>query len=195
VLLATAQREKQPFAACSAKFGGMRLVACNLREHGSAILEILNDAIVNSTALYDYRPREPESMPAWFEHKQAGHFPVWGALDEADALLGFATYDTFRVRPAYKYSVEHSVYVASGQRARGVGKALMQQLITSALDQQLHTLIGGIDSANATSIAFHQKLGFVHAGTMMQAGFKFGRWLDLAFYQLILATPVEPRDG
>ena len=178
-----------------ASFGRMRLVACTLREHGVAILDILNDAIANSTALYDYRPREPESMTSWFEHKQAGQFPVWGALDEAGALLGFATYDTFRARPAYKYSVEHSVYVASGQRARGVGKALMQQLIASALDQQLHTLIGGIDTANAASLAFHQKLGFVHAGTIKQAGFKFGRWLDLAFYQLILSTPAEPRDG
>jgi L-amino acid N-acyltransferase YncA len=173
----------------------MRLVACNLREHGGAILDILNDAIVNSTALYDYRPREPESMTSWFEQKQAGTLPVWGALDDAGALLGFASYGSFRPRPAYKYAVEHSVYVASGRRGRGVGTVLMQRLIESALDQQLHTLIGGIDTANAASIAFHQKLGFVHAGTIKQAGFKFGRWLDLAFYQLILSTPAEPRDG
>jgi phosphinothricin acetyltransferase len=173
----------------------MRLVACSLAEHGGAILEILNDAIVSSTALYDYRPREPASMQGWFEAKQAGGFPVWGALDEAGALLGFASYGSFRAWPAYKYSAEHSVYVARGQRGRGVGTSLMRRLVESATAQQLHTLIGGIDAENADSVAFHQKLGFVHAGTIKQAGFKFGRWLDLAFYQLLLPTPAAPSDG
>ena len=173
----------------------MRLVQCSLSEHGGAILEILNDAIVSSTALYDYVARGPESMAAWFETKRAGDFPVWGAVDDQGELLGFASYGTFRVRPAYKYSVEHSVYVARQQRGRGVGSALMRRLIQSATEQQLHTLIGGIDASNTDSIAFHEKLGFVHAGTVKQAGFKFQRWLDLAFYQLILPTPDEPRDG
>lgn len=172
----------------------MQLVACSLGEHGPAMLEILNDAIVNSTALYDYRPRGPESMEAWFAAKAAGGFPAWAAIDERGALLGFASYGTFRVRPAYKYSVEHSVYVHHAARGRGVGRALMQRLIASAAEQQLHTLIGGIDASNEASIAFHEKLGFVHTGTIKQAGFKFGRWLDLAFYQLILATPAAPHD-
>lgn len=173
----------------------MRLVQCSLYEHGGAILEILNEAIVTSTALYDYRPREPSSMQGWFETKRAGSFPVWGAVDDAGALLGFASYGTFRERPAYKYSVEHSVYVANGQRGLGVGTALMQRLIQSATEQQLHALIGGIDAGNQQSIAFHRKLGFVHAGTIKEAGFKFQRWLDLAFYQLLLPTPSAPSDG
>jgi phosphinothricin acetyltransferase len=173
----------------------MRLVECSLSEHGSAILEILNDAIVSSTALYDYRPRDPGSMRGWFETKRAGEFPVWGALHDSGALLGFASYGSFRAWPAYKYTVEHSVYVARGQRGQGVGTALMQRLIRSAIEQQLHALIGGIDASNQESIAFHQKLGFVHAGTIKEAGFKFQRWLDLAFYQLILPTPHAPSDG
>lgn len=173
----------------------MRLVACSLSEHGSAILAILNDAIVSSTALYDYRPREPESMLGWFEAKRVGRFPVWGAVDDAGTLMGFATYGTFRAFAAYKYSVEHSVYVAREGRGRGVGTRLMRRLIQSAEEQQLHALIGGIDASNQESIAFHQKLGFVHAGTIKEAGFKFQRWLDLAFYQLILPTPSAPSDG
>jgi phosphinothricin acetyltransferase len=173
----------------------MRLVLCSQVEHGGAILEILNDAIATSTALYDYQPRPPESMVAWFEAKRVGQFPVWGALDEAGTLLGFASYGTFRAWPAYKYSVEHSVYVARTARGRGVGKELMQRLIGSATQQQKHVMIGGIDAQNADSVAFHRKLGFVHAGTIEQAGFKFGRWLDLAFYQLILPTPFTPTDG
>jgi len=173
----------------------MRLVQCSLSEHGGSILEILNDAIVSSTALYDYRPREPNSMIDWFEAKRVGGFPVLGAVDDEDTLLGFASYGSFRGWPAYKYSVEHSIYVARGQRGRGVGTALMRRLIQSAIEQERHTLIGGIDASNADSVAFHEKLGFVHAGTIKQAGFKFERWLDLAFYQLILPTPAEPRDG
>ena len=173
----------------------MRLVECTLAEHGVQILEILNDAIATSTALYDYHPRELASMAAWFEAKERAGFPVWGALGASAELLGFATYGTFRAWPAYKYSVEHSVYVRRDSRGRGVGKALLQQLIQSAMQQQLHVMIGGIDADNAESVAFHQRLGFSHAGTVKQAGFKFGRWLDLAFYQLILATPLLPKDG
>lgn len=173
----------------------MQLVACSLAEHGGAILEILNDAIANSTALYDYRPREPSSMLGWFEAKRAGHFPVWGALDAAGSLQGFASYGSFRAWPAYKYSVEHSVYVARGHRGQGVGTQLMRRLVQSATEQQLHALIGGIDATNTASVAFHERLGFVHAGTIKEAGFKFGRWLDLAFYQLLLPTPTTPIDG
>jgi L-amino acid N-acyltransferase len=71
----------------------------------------------------------------------------------------------------------------------------MQQLITVAQQQNYHTLIGGIDMSNASSIALHEKLGFTHAGTIKQAGFKFGQWLDLGFYQLVLETPTRPIDG
>ena len=173
----------------------MQLVECNLVEHGGAILEILNDAILSSTALYDYAPREPASMTGWFAAKQLGQIPVWGAVDVHGGLLGFATYGTFRPFPAFKYSVEHSVYVRLGERGRGVGKTLMQRLIESAKAQQYHVMVGAIDAANEASVAFHQRLGFEHSGTVRQAGFKFGRWLDLAFYQLLLPTPHAPLDG
>ena len=171
------------------------IIDCNQAQHASAILDILNEAIANSTALYDYRPRSLESMQRWFESKTAGDFPVLGAVDERGQLLGFASYDTFRARPAYKYTVEHSVYVHVDQRGRGIGRELLQQLLARARAQQLHVLVGGIDASNAASIALHEALGFVHAGTIRQAGFKFGRWLDLAFYQLVLETPLSPVDG
>jgi phosphinothricin acetyltransferase len=173
----------------------MQFVACNHDAHANAILDIFNDAILHSTALYDYEPRALQSMDSWFKNKASGRFPVIGAIGYAGDLLGFATYGSFRDRPAYKYSVEHSVYVHRDRRGRGIGLALMRQLIATATDQQYHTVIGGIDASNPGSIALHEKLGFVHCGTIRQAGFKFGRWLDLAFYQLLLSTPAHPIDG
>jgi L-amino acid N-acyltransferase YncA len=172
-----------------------RLVDCTPGDHAAAILEILNDAIVHSTALYDYRPRTPDSMVAWFAAKAAGRFPVIGAVDDAGTLLGFASYGTFRAWPAYKYSVEHSVYVHRDHRGRGVGRLLMEALIAAARAGDLHVMVGGIDTTNRGSIALHEKLGFRHAGTVREAGFKFGRWLDLGFWQLVLETPVRPVDG
>jgi L-amino acid N-acyltransferase len=173
----------------------MQFVACTCESHATPILEIFNEAIVNSTALYDYKPRAPESMAGWFKAKEAGRFPVIGAVADDAQLLGFASYGTFRAWPAYKYSIEHSVYVHKDQRGRGIGLALMRQLIAAAREQQYHVMVGGIDVVNGGSIALHRKLGFEHAGTIRQAGFKFGRWLDLAFYQLLLDTPAHPVDG
>ena len=173
----------------------MQIVYCTCERHANAILDILNDAIVNSTALYDYVPRPPESMVNWFTAKENGRFPVIGIEDQSGMLLGFASYGTFRGWPAYKYSVEHSVYVHKGHRGKGLGPILMQQLMTAAKDQNYHVLVGGIDVDNAASIALHEKLGFTHPGTIRQAAYKFDRWLDLAFYQLILETPVQPVDG
>lgn len=173
----------------------MKLVDCTLERHGAAILAIFNHAIEHSTALYDYRPRPPESMGPWFAAKTASAFPVIGLEDDDGSLLGFASYGTFRAWPAYKYSVEHSVYVHHDWRGQGLGRVLMQRLIAAARAQGRHVMVGGIDMANAGSIALHEGLGFVHAGTITQAGFKFGRWLDLGFWQLTLDTPADPRDG
>ncbi|MGC3986659.1 MAG: GNAT family N-acetyltransferase [Pseudorhodoferax sp.] len=171
------------------------IVQCSHARHAAAILDIFNEAIATSTALYDYRPRMPESMAGWFEAKRAGGFPVVGIEDAAGQLLGFASYGTFRAWPACKYTVEHSVYVHRDHRGRGLGRSLMVQLITAARAHGVHAMVGGIDAANAGSIALHRQLGFAHRGTLPQVGFKFGRWLDLAFYQLLLETPAEPVDG
>lgn len=171
------------------------LVDCTFVRHAGAILDILNEAIVNSTALYDYKPRTPESMAAWFEAKRTGGFPVIGVEDADGTLLGFGSYGTFRAWPAYKYTIEHSVYVHAAHRGKGLGRTIMQALIEAARQDGKHALIGGIDAANAGSIRLHEQLGFRHVGTLPQVGFKFGRWLDLAFYQLLLETPAEPVDG
>lgn len=172
----------------------MTIVDCD-RGRSGEILAILNDAIVNSTALYDYAPRPLSAMDTWFEVKERGNYPVIGAIDDSGRLLGFASYGQFRGWPAYKYSVEHSLYVAADLRGQGIGKALLGAILERARAQQYHNVIGGIDADNATSIALHERFGFERCGLVRHAGFKFGRWLDLAFYQKLLDTPVEPRDG
>jgi phosphinothricin acetyltransferase len=159
------------------------------------ILDILNDAIVNSTALYDYKPRTMENMKTWFEAKTNGNYPVIGLFDNAGILLGFASYGPFRNWPAYKYTVEHSIYIRPDRRGQGLGKILLQEIINYAMQQDYHVLVGGIDATNAVSIKLHESMGFTGSGTIQHAGYKFGKWLDLAFYQLILKTPQFPVEG
>jgi phosphinothricin acetyltransferase len=173
----------------------MHLIECTYEKHAEAILAILNEAIVNSTALYDYKPRTPESMIKWFEGKAAGAYPVLGIVSDEGELMGFGSYGPFRAFPAYKYTVELSIYVHAAHRGKGLGKILLQELITYASEQEYHVMVAAIDKQNQTSITLHEKLGFTYSGTIAQAGFKFGRWLDLAFYQLILKTPSHPVDG
>jgi L-amino acid N-acyltransferase YncA len=173
----------------------MKLIACEPQRHSTAILAIFNEAIANSTALYDYQLRTDADMTGWFAAKAAKKYPVIGAVNDSGDLLGFASYGQFRERPAYKYTVEHSVYVDTRHRGQGVGRALLEAVIKAAEQQQFHVLVGGIDASNDVSIKLHESLGFTHCGTVKQSGFKFGRWLDLALYQRILATPAAPVDG
>jgi L-amino acid N-acyltransferase len=171
-----------------------RIIECD-ESYSPAILAILNEAIISSTALYDYTPRSIESMAEWFANKRRGNLPVIGAVSDVGELMGFATYGTFRDKPAYKYTVEHSLYIAQNHRGQGIGKLLLRALIQRATQQDYHVMVGGIDSTNAASIALHQRFGFQHVATMKEVGFKFGRWLDLCFYQLQLDTPTRPVDG
>ncbi len=168
---------------------------CTFDLHGQAILDIFNEAIANSTALYEYQPRTLQGIQAWFEAKAIGKFPVLGVENEAGELMGFASYGSFRAFPGFKYTVEHSVYVSAAFRRGGIGRQLLTQLIATAQTQNYHVMIGGVDADNVGSISLHRSLGFSHCASIKQAGFKFGRWLDLEFYQLLLPTPSQPADG
>ena len=156
------------------------------------ILDIFNDAILHSTALYDYKIRNMETMHAWYADKVNYNYPVVGAFDEHDLLLGFATYGMFRVRPAYKYTVEHSVYVRPDKRGEGIGKVLLKEIIKKAEEQDFHVMVGVIDTTNSVSMKLHENEGFVLTSVMKEVGYKFGKWLDAAFYQLTLKTPENP---
>lgn len=149
------------------------------------ILEIVNHQILNSTSIYDYEPRDFETQKLWFEKKQELNFPVIVAEYE-NAPIGFATYGTFREKTGYRFTVEHSVYVAEEFIGKGAGKFLLAELIQLAKKQGFHNMIGVIDSENQGSIDFHKKYGFQIAGTIKESGYKFDRWLDSVFMQLLL---------
>src|SRR5262245_62321764 len=103
--------------------------------HASAVREIFNDAIENTTALYDYQPRSLATVLQWFGAKARDGYPVFAAVDAAGSVLGFASYGPFRAWPAYKYSIEHSLYVHRDHRRRGVGRVLLQQLVLHASER------------------------------------------------------------
>jgi phosphinothricin acetyltransferase len=154
-------------------------------EDTQAILEIINHNILHSTSLYDYSVRTIEQQKAILEEKIKKGFPVIVAEKEGE-ILGFGMYSEFRFREAYQFTVEHSVYVAANHLGKGIGKRLLSELIVLAKAQKLHTMIGVIDSENQNSIAFHEQFGFKIVGVIKESGYKFDRWLDSVFMQLIL---------
>jgi L-amino acid N-acyltransferase YncA len=155
------------------------------------LLEIYNDIILTTTAVYDYRPHTLEMRIKWFEAKKEQGFPVFVA-EKRNVIVGFSSIGPFRNWAAYKYSVENSVYVAKDDRGKGIGKLLLAPLITEARQLQMHTIIASIDTSNETSLRLHKSFGFEEVAHFMQVGYKFGRWLDLKFLQLMLDGPQMP---
>jgi L-amino acid N-acyltransferase YncA len=154
-------------------------------EDTQPILDIINYNILNSTALYDYHIRSYEQQKAILEEKVTKGFPV--IVAELDGkVVGFGMYSEFRFREAYKYTVEHSVYVDKDKHGKGIGKLLLQELIHLAKEQKLHTMIAVIDAENQSSVEFHERFGFKTVGIIKESGYKFDRWLHSVFMQLIL---------
>lgn len=159
-----------------------------------AILDIYNSAILTTTSVFSYRAHTLAMRQEWFKGRQTANYPVFVA-DSAGEVLGFATYGPFRSWPAYKYTVEHSVYVAERARRAGIARALMQNLLAQARAQEYHAVIGGVVAENVASIRLHQSLGFVEVAHFPEVGYKFGRWLDLKFFQLLLDFPRRPEES
>src|SRR5688500_11711105 len=157
------------------------------------MLSKYNDIILNTTAVYDYKPHTLEMRQAWFKTKQEQGFPVFVA-DLEGKVAGFSSIGPFRAWAAYKYSVENSVYVDAEKRGMGIGKLLIPPLIEAAKQLQMHTIIAGIDATNDVSIWLHKRFGFEETAHFKQVGYKFGRWLDLKFLQLMLNTPEQPTE-
>ena len=156
-------------------------------EDVQAILEIINFEIANTTTVYDYTERTTEAQLAWFKNKKEESMPVIVA-ELNGAVVGYGTYGIFRPWDGYLHSIEHSMYVSNGSRGRGIGKLILSELIRLARAEGYHTMIAGLDAANRGSYEFHKKCGFVEIGVLREIGYKFDRWLNLIFMQLIFDT-------
>ena len=160
-----------------------------------ALMAIYNPEVVETTVTFDLVPRTLEDQRAWIALHRATH-PCLVAVNEEDdlgepgldgePLLGFAVVSPFRDRPAYRTTVENSVYVHRGARGRGVGEALLRALIATSQESGFHSLIARIVGENDGSIRLHEKCGFTLVGTEIEVGRKHGRWLDVVEYQYVV---------
>ena len=157
------------------------------------ILEITNEAIANTKAVWSIKPATLEARRTWLLERQGRGFPVLVA-DQGGVVLGFASYGDYRPWDGYLHTVEHSIYVHPYAQGRGLGRALLAALVERAEMHGKHVMVGGIEASNAASIALHRRMGFAEAGQLREVGRKFGRWLDLLFMQKMLPGPVNP-DG
>ncbi|ODA92099.1 GNAT family N-acetyltransferase [Mesorhizobium sp. SEMIA 3007] len=151
------------------------------------ITEIYADAVTHGTASYELEPPSRAEMGTRFATLTAGGFPYLVA-EKDGAVLGYAYAGAFRPRPAYRFIVEDSVYVAPDAKGQGIGLKLMRSLIAAAEAAGFRQIIAviGDGHADSASVRLHEKLGFRHSGRLEGSGYKHGRWLDTVFMQLSL---------
>jgi phosphinothricin acetyltransferase len=156
-----------------------------------AILDIYNDVIINTTAVYSEKPHTLQMRTDWYKDRVDNGFPVFVA--DADGKIGgFCSFGHFRAWPCYRYTVEISVYVDTIFRGKGISKMLVQSLIKRAKEMNIHAVIAGISADNQISINLHRSLGFEEVANFKEVGYKFGRWLDLKFFELLLPNLPAP---
>lgn len=163
-----------------------------------AIKDIYAHAVINGTASYEYDPPSLEEMTARFEAVAAGGFPYIVAEDDGQAVLGYAYASHFRTRPAYRFIVEDSIYIAPAAQGRGVGRLLLAELIRNceALGFRQMIAVIGDSRVNEASARLHKSMGFIESGRIIGSGYKHGRWCDTALMQLAMnggaSTPPDP---
>ena len=157
-----------------------------LASDAPGIAAIYNDAVLNTTAIWNELQVDADNRARWIAERQSRGQPVLVASGAGGVVLGYASFGDWRAFDGYRHTVEHSVYVHPDVRGQGIGRQLMQALIARARSQGKHTMVAAIEAGNAGSIALHKQLGFVATGHMPEVGTKFGRWLDLTWLQLRL---------
>jgi phosphinothricin acetyltransferase len=164
-------------------------MTCTIRPAREAdlpgILAIYNDAVLNQTSIWNDTQDDLAERHAWCEARTARNYPVLVAESGGD-ILAYASFGDFRPHQGYRYTVEHSLYVAPHAQRRGIGTLLLGRLIEEARTLGKHAMVGAIASDNLASLALHERFGFVETARMPEVGFKFGRWLDLVFMQKLL---------
>ena len=154
------------------------------REDAGGASDLRNAAIANSTAIWTTRPQTPDEARLWW-----GQLVDRGAAYVAEydgAIVGYGCWAPWRPAEGYRFTVEDSVYVATDQKGRGIGRRLLTALVDGARDSGAHVMLADIEATNTGSIALHSRLGFETVGTLREIGTKFDRWLDLTIMRLSL---------
>lgn len=146
---------------------------------------IYNREVTLETSTFDLVPRSPTEQRAWLARHRGAH-PAVVATDDEGVVLGFGSLSTYRDRPAYRTTVEDSVYVDPDHQGQGVGGAILDKLVELAGQHGFHTVMARIVGHNEVSIALHRRCGFVEIGTEVEVGRKFGKWLDVVVMQRLL---------
>ncbi len=150
---------------------------------------IYNTEVTGSTVTFDLVPRTREEHRDWLDARSGAMAVV--VAEEAEEVIGFASLSPYRSRPAYSTTVEDSVYVRRDQRGNGVGRALLDEVVSVAEARGFHTVVARIVGGHDASIALHRSLGFEIVGVEREVGRKFGRWLDVVLMQRMLSTSAE----
>ena len=146
---------------------------------------IYNLEVLESTVTFDLVPRSLEEQVRWIAEHSGGH-PAIVAVDDADAVVGFASLSPFKARAAYAPTVEDSVYVHRDGRGRGIGELLLREILLLGTNHGFHSVMARIVGGHDASIALHRKCGFEEIGCEREVGRKFGRWLDVVLMQHML---------
>ena len=155
------------------------------------ITAIYRDSVLNGTASYEITPPSDEEMADRFRAIQEKAYPYIVAEDEGGAFLGYAYASAFRTRPAYRWMVEDSIYLAPEARGRGVGRLLLDALVESCQTLGFRQMIAVIGGAHPASVAVHRAAGFTEVGLLKGTGYKHGRWLDTMLMQKALGEGAD----
>jgi phosphinothricin acetyltransferase len=156
------------------------------RRDAEAIRSIYNVEVAESTVTFDLVPRTLDVQVEWIDEHSGAH-PAIVAVDDATGdVVGFGSLSPFHSRPAYRPTVENSVYVRRERRGQGIGRRLLDELLRLASDHGFHSVIARIVGGHEASIALHEACGFALIGTQREVGRKFGRWLDVVEMQRLL---------
>lgn len=153
----------------------------------SRITEIYAEAVLNGAASYELEPPTLEEMTARYASLRQESYPYL-VVEAGEGVLGYAYAGPFRPRPAYRFIVEDSIYLAPQAQGRGLGQALLSALVEAsrALGFRQIVAVIGDGRPDSASVRVHEKAGFQHSGALIGSGYKHGRWLDTVFMQLAL---------
>jgi phosphinothricin acetyltransferase len=149
-----------------------------------AINAIYNHYVLTSTCTYAEEPDTLADRSFWFAEHQGPHPAT--VLEQDGEVVGWASLSEYRGRCGYRFSVENSVYVHHAHHGQGIGKALMLDLIDRARQLGHHTIVAGVSADQTASRGLHEHLGFTQVAHFREVGYKFDRWLDVVFLQLLL---------